>query len=255
MMTKSEPSLSRSVQDRGGRRRAAGDLSLASLAVVIVAGATWQLLGLPASYLAIVVMVFVGFAVLIWSTVPGGLPGPGLGMANRVTLARATLVMPIAALVVRVEPLRPVGYWWVIVLATIAMVLDGVDGRVARRSGTETSFGARFDMELDAALIMVLSVLTWASGKVAVWALFIGMMRYLFVAAALVWPVLDGELPDSLRRKVVCVLQGVVLLVAIGPIVSPGLATVVVGTGLAALTYSFAVDIAWLVRRGGRRAA
>jgi phosphatidylglycerophosphate synthase len=255
MTTKSEPSPSRSVQDRGGPRRAAGDLSLASLAVVMVAGATWQLLALPASYLATAAMVFVGFAVLIWSTVPGGLPGPGLGMANRVTLARATLVLPIAALVARVEPLGPVGYWWVIVLATIAMVLDGVDGRVARRTGTETPFGARFDMELDAALIMVLSVLAWASGKVAVWVLFIGMMRYLFVAAALVWPVLDRELPDSLRRKVVCVLQGVVLLVAIGPIVSPGLATVVVGTGLAALTYSFIVDIVWLVRRDGRDAA
>jgi phosphatidylserine synthase len=31
------------------------------------------------------------------------------------------------------------GYWWVIVLSTVAMVLDGVDGRVARRTGTETS--------------------------------------------------------------------------------------------------------------------
>ena len=134
------------------------------------------------------------------------------------------------------------------------MVLDGVDGRVARRTGTETAFGARFDMELDAALIMVLSVLVWASGKVAVWVLLIGLMRYLFVAAALVWPVLGRELPDSLRRKVVCVLQGIVLLVAMGPIVSPGLATVVVGTGLAALTYSFTVDLVWLVRRDGRRA-
>ena len=44
-----------------------------------------------------------------------------------------------------------------------ALALDGVDGQVARRTGTASELGARFDMEVDAFLILVLSV---AAGRV-----------------------------------------------------------------------------------------
>ncbi|GAA4940924.1 hypothetical protein GCM10023238_03240 [Streptomyces heliomycini] len=43
-------------------------------------------------------------------------------------------------------------------LTAVALILDGVDGKVARRTGTSTPLGARFDMEVDAFLILVLSV-------------------------------------------------------------------------------------------------
>ena len=39
----------------------------------------------------------------------------------------------------------------------MALLLDAVDGGVARRTGTVSGFGARFDMEVDAFLILVLS--------------------------------------------------------------------------------------------------
>ena len=43
-------------------------------------------------------------------------------------------------------------------LSAVALALDGVDGWWARRTGTCSAFGARFDMEVDAFLILVLSV-------------------------------------------------------------------------------------------------
>ena len=42
-------------------------------------------------------------------------------------------------------------------LVVVALALDWVDGQVARRTGTCSAFGARFDMETDAFLILVLS--------------------------------------------------------------------------------------------------
>ena len=45
-----------------------------------------------------------------------------------------------------------------ITLATVALILDAVDGQVARRTATASPLGARFDMEVDAFLILVLSV-------------------------------------------------------------------------------------------------
>ena len=42
-----------------------------------------------------------------------------------------------------------------------------VDGRVARCTGTVSRLGARFDMEVDAVLILVLAVLAWRFDKAA----------------------------------------------------------------------------------------
>ena len=49
-------------------------------------------------------------------------------------------------------------------LAGFALALDGVDGHLARRFDQVSDFGARFDMEVDAALILVLCIgLSWVA--------------------------------------------------------------------------------------------
>jgi len=216
--------------------------------------ATWRLLGLPASYVLVGLALYGTTAGLLLRARPAGHPGPGLGVANRWTLGRAALAMPVLALSVHPVELSATALWWVIAISTVALLLDGVDGRVARRTGTESAFGARFDMEVDAALLMALSLLVWRSGRVGAWVLLIGLMRYAFVAAGWLWPALAAELPPSLRRKVVCVVQGVVLLVALGPIVPTWMAVLASATGLAALAWSFAVDAAWAATHGGEDA-
>jgi phosphatidylglycerophosphate synthase len=128
------------------------------------------------------------------------------------------------------------------------MVLDGLDGWIARRTGTSTPFGALLDMETDAFLMLVLSTLVWAEGRAGVWVLLIGAMRYLFVGASFVLPALRDELFPSFRRKLVCVIQGIALLVALGPIIPAPVALTVSALALAMLTWSFAVDTVWLLR-------
>ena len=78
-----------------------------------------------------------------------------LGPAGWVTLARATLAVGVAALTVdSFEHDTPVAT--LVALSTAALVLDFVDGRVARRTGTASGLGARFDGEVDAFLILAL---------------------------------------------------------------------------------------------------
>jgi phosphatidylglycerophosphate synthase len=238
------------------RERAAGDaaggawldLAAALALTVATAAASWRVLGLHASYVPVAAALYVGMAALIAWSLPKDRPFRGLGPANRVTLGRAALAIPVLALALHPGSLDATTRWWTIAVSTAVMLLDGVDGRVARRTRTETSFGARFDMELDAALLMALSVLVWRDGRVGAWVLLIGLMRYGFVAASWWRPALARELPPSLRRKVVCVMQGVVLLVALGPIVPAWLAVAGCAGGLAALAYSFAVDVRWALR-------
>lgn len=215
-----------------------------------MAGAAWWALGLPGLYPALALTLYAAHAGLILAAAPCALPGPGLGPANRVTLLRSAFVFPVAALAGIPGPASEAGVWVAIAFSTVSLLLDGVDGAVARRTGTSTLFGARYDMELDAFLMLALSALVWESGRVGAWVVLIGALRYLFVAAGRLAPVLRSELPPSLRRKVVCVVQGVALLVALGPVIPAALAPVAAGIALALLLGSFGTDVLWLLRHG-----
>jgi phosphatidylglycerophosphate synthase len=159
---------------------------------------------------------------------------------NHVTAIRAAIVLFLASLVF--APPRPSIAWIAVVASTMAAILDGVDGWLARRSGLTSAFGARFDMEVDALLILVLAVLVWWWDKAGVWVLMSGLLRYLFVAAGWLLPWMRRPLSPTQRARIVCVVQIVALIVSIGPIVPRPLSLPVAAAGLLALAYSFAVD-------------
>ena len=241
------------------RVRALTDLGLGLLPLAACAFTTSRLLALSPQYFADVLGIYTLLAALVVRFLPPALPPPGLGVANQITLLRATLVMPVAALLLQPAPPGAGGLWWIAGLSSVALALDGIDGLAARRSGQETRFGARFDMELDAFLMLVLSALVWRTGRAEAWILLIGALRYLFVAAGWIWPALTAGLPASVRRKTVCVVQGIALIVCLAPVVPLELAPRVAAGALALLVYSFAVDVIWLIvhapaRAGSRRA-
>jgi phosphatidylglycerophosphate synthase len=171
-------------------------------------------------------------------------PFDRFGMANAITTVRAALVALVAALIGDPAGLSLAGT--ATAIASVAAALDGVDGWIARRTQTLSRFGARFDMEVDALLVMVLAALAWQFGKAGVWVLLAGLLRYLFVAAGWLWPPFSRPLEPSGRRKTVCVVQIVGLIVAIAPPIQPPLSNGIAAASLLALTWSFAVDVRWL---------
>jgi phosphatidylglycerophosphate synthase len=170
---------------------------------------------------------------------------PALGAANRVTLARALLVGGATALAVT-SLTRHVPLPLLVAVVGVALALDGVDGQVARRTGSTSALGARFDMEVDAFLILVLSV--FVAGEFGWWTIAIGAFRYLFVAAAWAFPWLSAALPPRFSRKVVAAVQGVVLVVATAHLLPGALTSAAVAAALISLIWSFGRDIAWLWR-------
>jgi phosphatidylglycerophosphate synthase len=163
-----------------------------------------------------------------------------------VTLARGALTAMLYAAIG--EQVGPPVVWFVVIAAAIAVMLDGVDGWLARNTGETTPFGARFDMETDALLILGISILSWQHGKAGPWILAAGLMRYIFVAFGYVLPWLNRALPYSYRRKVVCVAQSLSLIVSLIPWLTVPFSTFIALAGLSLLLMSFAVDIAWLLR-------
>ncbi|GAA3808231.1 CDP-alcohol phosphatidyltransferase family protein [Nocardioides panacisoli] len=167
-----------------------------------------------------------------------GVGGPG--PAGVITLVRAVLACAVAGLVADAL-VGSRATVTLVALASVALLLDLVDGPVARRTGTTSDLGARFDMESDAFLIAVLSV---AVAPVAgVWVLAIGAMRYLFVAAGRLVPWLRRPVAPRRSAKLVAAVQGVVLAVASADVLPLVTVRVALAAALVLLVWSFAGDL------------
>ena len=166
--------------------------------------------------------------------------------ASWVTLARATLAVGVAGLAVdSFTNDTPVAL--LVTLAAVALVLDLVDGWVARRTGTATELGARLDGEVDAFLILALSV--YVAPICGWWVLAIGAARYLFLAGEWLVPWMRAPLPPRRWRKLVAAAQGVVLTVAASGVLPRPLTQALLLAALALLTASMAECTWWLWRR------
>jgi phosphatidylglycerophosphate synthase len=173
-----------------------------------------------------------------------------LAPADWVTLTRATLAAVVAALVADSFQHR-VPVTIVVALTTAALVLDAVDGWVARRTASRR-LGALFDGEVDAFLILALSV--YVARSAGAWVLLIGLARYAFLAAGWILPWLCAPVPPRYWRKVVAATEGVVLTITAAEVLPSVLTTVALVIALMLLAESFGRDVVWLrINRGPPR--
>lgn len=233
---------------------------VASVGVLLATGLAWLArLGLGSALLPWgLALLWFGAGVLLvrHGLRTGAHPHARFGAANGVTLLRLALASVLVGLIGQADWAPPWASpgtaalaWAAVVLATVTALLDALDGVLARRSGLASAFGARFDMEADAAFILVLCAGVWLAGQAGPWVLAAGLMRYAFVAAAGVWPWLAAPLAASRRRQTVCVVQITSLIVCLVPIVTPAVASAVAACSLGLLGLSFAIDIRTLARK------
>jgi phosphatidylglycerophosphate synthase len=165
------------------------------------------------------------------------------GPADWVTLTRMSLVGSVAALTADAF-YRSTQVGVLVSIAVVALLLDWVDGQVARRTGTASEFGARFDMEVDSVLLLVLSidVARWAGA----WVLVFGGMRYAFGAVGWVLPWMRAQLPPRYWRKVVATSEGVVLVLAVANVLPRSLTQLALVAAMGLLLESFGRDVLWL---------
>lgn len=166
-----------------------------------------------------------------------------LSPADWVTLARATLAVGVAALTADSFD-QPAPVTLLVTLTVVALTLDAVDGWVARRNRTASALGAHFDGEVDAFLILALSV--YVARSTGAWVLVIGAARYAFLAAGWLLPWLREPLPPRYWRKVVAATQGIVLTIAAADVLPPALTRAALIAALALLAESFGRDVWWL---------
>ncbi len=172
---------------------------------------------------------------------------PAILPADWVTLTRSLLIAGVAGLVAD-SFARPVPIAALVTLSTVALVLDAVDGQVARRTGTATALGARIDGEADAFLILLLSIAV--SREYGGWVLAIGAARYALLVAGWLIRWLAAPLPPRYWRKVVAAAAGIVLTAAASGLPGRLAGMIAVAAVLLLLAESFGRDVIWLYRTG-----
>ena len=217
--------------------------------VTLIVVATIARTGLPVSalYAAKASAAFAAVMLLSLGFLQQHHPFTRFGAANQITTVRALLVSLVVSLIG--EPRLPAIAASAAAASVIVTLLDGVDGWLARRNRIASDFGARFDLEIDALLILALSILAWRFEKAGVWVVLSGVLRYAFVAAGAGWTRLKAPLPASRRRQTICVFQIVALTMAIVPAIPPAISAPLTAVALAALGGSFLIDTVWLWRR------
>jgi phosphatidylglycerophosphate synthase len=217
---------------------------------VLIAAFGWLLVQQAGWQAAQVGTALGGYAVLAAAVAVAAawhLNGRGFGLANQVTLLRTGLVCLVGGTLLGGARIS----WSLAGVIGLALALDAVDGWLARRLDLASRFGARFDLEIDALMILILSALVWQTGQAEAWVLAIGGMRYAFVALGMIWPAARRPLPPSWRRKTVCAAIGVLLLICLLPPTPPWLAHGGAALALVGQLASFAIDLAWLRSRAG----
>lgn len=230
------------------RRDAARDVAVGVLVACVAAGVAQEALGLSPAYPALVLAVSVAGASAILAALPGHLPHAGFGPANRVSLARAVLLALMAGLLGEAA-LDEAARWTAGVAALAVIALDAVDGAVARRTGCTSRFGAAFDIEIDAAMTLVLAALVVRTGAAGPWVLAAGALRYAFLLAGRVWPALARPLAPSWRRRLCGGAATLALVLAVAPLLPEPASRAMLATAVGALALSFTADIVRLGRR------
>ncbi len=214
---------------------------------VTVAGLGLFLFGVPADVIARGLLAAGAIAMVVVWAFCARCQLDRFEIANQITLGRAVLAGFCVGFVGQPDTAAYHG-WLLFGTVVLAALLDGVDGWVARRTRSESAFGARFDMEIDAAFVLVLSILVYQLDKAGAWVLLSGLLRYLFIAAGFVVPRLRATLPPSIRRRVICAIQVAALVVCLAPAMPSKAGLFAAAGALVLLTLSFGRDVAWLLQ-------
>jgi len=169
--------------------------------------------------------------------------GPIRGYANLLTATRLALVLGIASFLTHAPAALIVG------LLSANVLLDAVDGRVARRRGEVTVLGTVFDREADALFVLVAYAYFFLVLDYATWVLLPGVLPYAYrLGIRLVPGLREGEA----KQPIAAVLAGCNYLVLLAAIAAsdPVRRQLVMLSVLLVLS-SFLISLARLLRREG----
>jgi uncharacterized protein (TIRG00374 family) len=190
------------------------------------------LLALWLSYPAVLAVIAVlCFFVFVAQSKGSWTPKGRFGLANVVTTSRLGITLWLLLGFARQPG---------ILVASVALanlLLDLVDGWLARRGGLSSEFGALFDMETDALFVLTLAMILFSRGIAGSWVIMAGLWRYLYVLAPVCFPASGVEDKRSRHGRLLYVSMIACFLLAL--VVPPSAGWLLALAGTLAVSASF----------------
>lgn len=120
----------------------------------------------------------------------------GFGYPNLITTGRLVLLITLAYIFQSVSDLV------LFIAFSMLILLDGLDGLVARRLGQSSDQGEKLDSEVDAQLVWLLSWIHFYSGNAEWWILIAGSLRYTYQLFFFWVPGISSSPPKRFRATV-----------------------------------------------------
>lgn len=121
------------------------------------------------------------------------------GYANWITFLRMLLLLFVAI------NFQNMAYHTIALYFAVNIVLDMIDGIVARKFKTASIFGLYFDMELDAFYVCLASIILYTEGLTGSWIIWIGLLRYLFTFLVVL---LDIDIKSEPKQQFASLVAG-----------------------------------------------
>ncbi|MEM8486997.1 MAG: CDP-alcohol phosphatidyltransferase family protein [Bacteroidota bacterium] len=179
------------------------------------------------------------FGYFLWRGNAGWTPHGGFGRANAITLARL-----IAGLSLCFLGSTSASGLLVFILALGVLIVDGLDGWMARRHNEASEFGEYFDKETDAFFLLILCFVAYFQEKAGLWIILPGLLRYLFV---LVLVAMKPEVDKEYRSRMARVIYVTMIIALLSVFITPAwFYSPLLVVGVTGLFLSFAHYFRWL---------
>lgn len=140
-----------------------------------------------------------------------------MNLANAITVARIAMV-PIFCFLLLSSTVASVERWVALFVFVLAISTDGVDGAVARRTGTVTNLGKILDPIADKLLIGSALVALSLLSEIPWWMTVVILARELFVTLYRLLVVKKTVIAANFAGKLKTIFQGIAIGVVLAPI-------------------------------------
>jgi len=130
--------------------------------------------------------------------------------------------------------------WTLGICLTIMVLLDVLDGYLARKLNQSSTLGMHLDMEVDACFVLIMCLFYYLKRDVAFWILIPGLLRYLYVIYINLFP--KPAFVET-KQKYASIIAGVFFtLLLIGIVVPDNYLTFILLPGTVAIIISFGIS-------------
>ena len=173
-----------------------------------------------------------------------------VNLANYITYFRLVIMITLLVLILFRDDIDNMYYsLYFIFFSFLVLIMDWLDGYAARKLKEVTNFGFLFDQEVDNIFlfVLVLSITLSYSALYFLW--LIPLLRYIFLLMKFAFVWMRSELYDSMRRKSICAITTLMLIISNLEFLSFFLVKLLSIISVSIIVFSFMKDILWLYRR------